>query len=103
MLLATGLFKGELWVDGQTGLPVHESGQFVKNPSAFIKRIVFARDYETRDGLNLPAHVHSTVESRLAGRAELDIRFSSPSQPDASGCRFAEVTIELPGEMGRGE
>ena len=21
-----GLFKGELWVDGQTGLPVHEAG-----------------------------------------------------------------------------
>lgn len=78
-----GLFKGELWVDGQTGLPVHESGRFVKSPSLFIKKIVFARDYEIRHGLNLPAHVRSTVESRIAGRAELDIRFSSPCQRDA--------------------
>ena len=81
-----GLFKGELWVDGQTGLPVHESGRFVKSPSIFIKRIVFARDYEDHDGLNLPARIRSTVESRIAGRAELDIRFSIPSQPDADGC-----------------
>ena len=80
-----GLFKGELWVDGQTGLPVHESGQFVKSPSVFIKKIVFARDYESRNGLNLPARIHSTVESRIAGSAELDIRFSSPSQPHAGG------------------
>ena len=80
-----GLFKGELWVDGHTGLPVHESGQFVKSPSVFIKKIVFARDYESRNGLNLPARIHSTVESRIAGSAELDIRFSSPSQPHAGG------------------
>ena len=29
-----GLFKGELWLDSQTGLPVRISGEFVKNPSA---------------------------------------------------------------------
>jgi hypothetical protein len=83
-----GLFRGELWVDGQTGLPVHESGQFVKSPSVFIKRIVFASDYETRNGLNIPAHISSTVESRIAGRAELDIYFSNPCQ---SGVESAAI------------
>src|SRR6266403_1035601 len=29
---AVGLFKGELWLDMDTGMPVRESGQFVKNP-----------------------------------------------------------------------
>ena len=75
-----GLFKGELWVDGQTGLPVHEAGQFVKSPSVFIKRIVFTRDYEIRDGLNVPTRIRSTVESRIAGRAELEVRFSKATQ-----------------------
>ena len=71
-----GQFKGELWLDGLTGLPVRESGEFVKSPSIFVKRIVFVRDYELRDGLSLPARIHGVVETRLVGRAELDIRFS---------------------------
>jgi hypothetical protein len=72
-----GLFKGELWLDSQTGLPVHESGQFVKNPSIFVKRIVFVRDYQIRDGIAIPTQITSTVDTRLVGRAELSIQFSS--------------------------
>jgi hydroxylamine reductase (hybrid-cluster protein) len=71
-----GLFKGELWVDGQTGLPVHDEGQFVKSPSVFVKRIMLVRDYQVRDGLNLPIRLRSSVISRIAGRAELDIRIT---------------------------
>jgi len=70
-----GLFKGELWVDGRTGLPVHESGQFVKNPSMFLKGISFTRDYTRSREWGVDVHIHSTVESRIAGRVELDIRF----------------------------
>jgi hypothetical protein len=73
-----GLFKGELWVDGKTGLPVHESGQFIKSPSVFIKRISFTRDYAPQDGLDIPVHTHSIVESRIVGRVELDIKFADP-------------------------
>jgi hypothetical protein len=68
-----GLFKGELWVDGQTGLPVHESGQFVKSPSVFIKRILFTCEYVTRRGVRVPNHIHSTIESRIAGHVELEV------------------------------
>ena len=72
-----GLFKGELWVDGQTGMPVRESGEFVKNPSVFIKHIRFVRTYQLRDGLAIPEQIESTVETRLAGRAELLVRYSN--------------------------
>ena len=41
---AVGLFKGELWIDGDTGMPLRESGQFVKTPSVFLKKIAFVRD-----------------------------------------------------------
>lgn len=77
-----GLFKGELWVDGQTGMPVHESGQFVKSPSVFVRRIAFVRDYATREGVSIPVYIHGAVESRLVGRAELDIRFSNFALPE---------------------
>ncbi len=72
-----GLFKGELWVDEATGMPLRESGQLVKSPNWLIKRIVFVRTYEICDGLALPARLDSTVETRVAGTAELSIRFSN--------------------------
>ena len=73
---AVGLFKGELWVDSQTGMPVRESGQFVKSPSVFLKRIAFVREYEMAEGISIPKHIESTVDTRLVGRAELEISFS---------------------------
>ena len=35
---AVGLFKGELWLDGATGMPLKETGQMVKSGSAWLKR-----------------------------------------------------------------
>jgi hypothetical protein len=71
-----GLFKGELWIDGATGMPVRESGQFVKSPSVFLKKIAFVREYEMQDGISIPKHIASTVDTRLVGRAELEIAYS---------------------------
>ena len=72
-----GLFKGELWLDTATGMPVRESGLLVKSPSIFLKKIQFVRDYEIRDGMAFPKHIESTVDTRLAGRAELSVNFSN--------------------------
>jgi hypothetical protein len=72
-----GLFKGELWLDSQTGLRIHESGQFVSTPSIFVKRITFVREYQIRDGIAIPERAAITVETRLVGRAELSIQFSN--------------------------
>ena len=72
-----GLFKGEIWIDSDTSLPVREIGEFVKSPSVFLKTVKFVRDYEIRDGLAIPSHVASTVDTRLVGKAELTINFSN--------------------------
>jgi len=72
-----GLFKGELWVDGETGMPLRESGQLVKNPSIFIKSIRFVREYEIQGGVAIPKRFESAVDVRLVGRAELRIEFSA--------------------------
>jgi len=72
-----GLFKGELWIDDETGLPIRESGRLVKNPSMFLKKVDFTRTYAMYNGTSLPARVESTVETRIAGKAELDIRYTN--------------------------
>lgn len=74
---AVGLFRGELWLDIETGMPVRESGQLVKTPSVFLKKVEFVRDYEIQDGVAIPKHIQSTVDTRIVGRAELDINFSN--------------------------
>lgn len=72
-----GLFKGELWLDPQTFLPVRESGRLVKNPSIFIKKMEFTRDYDIRDGVAWLVHMESRTDTRIVGRAELQINYSN--------------------------
>jgi hypothetical protein len=79
---AIGLFKGELWLDAATGMPVRESGEFVKNPSVFLKKVEFERDYELHDGVAYPSFIKSTVDTRVVGKAELSIAFTNISYPD---------------------
>jgi hypothetical protein len=75
-----GLFKGEIWVDPATYLPVRESGRFVKNPSIFLKKVEFVRDYEIRDGIAVPRQIESTVDTRFWGQAQMIISFSNFSR-----------------------
>ncbi len=72
-----GTFKGELWLDPETCLPVREAGRLAKNPSVFIKRFDFVRDYQVRDGMSVPVHTTGTVETRLWGKAEMAIDYSN--------------------------
>ena len=74
-----GLFAGWLWIEAESGLVVRESGRFVKNPSMFLKRIEFLRDYRMQDGVAIPTKIESTIRTRLVGPAELSIRFGEVS------------------------
>ncbi|MBZ5635518.1 MAG: hypothetical protein LAO55_20530 [Acidobacteriia bacterium] len=76
---AIGLFKGELWLDGATGMPLKETGQLVKTGSAWLKRVRFVRDYEMRDGISVLKHLESTVDVRVFGKAELSANYSNPT------------------------
>ena len=51
---AVGLFKGEI-VDRRRHAACRcaRSGQFVKTPSVFLKKIAFVRDYEIRNGVSV--------------------------------------------------
>lgn len=79
-----GLFKGELWLDAKTGMPVRESGQFVKTPSVFLKKVEFVQEYEIKDGIAIPKHLASTADVRLVGRAELIMDFTNFTRHDTA-------------------
>ena len=68
-----GLIKGELWLDGETGAVVRESGYLVKRPSIFVKRVDVIRESILRDGRAEEQVTHLSVDTRLVGRAELII------------------------------
>jgi hypothetical protein len=70
-----GLFKGELWIDAASCLPVRELGRLVKTPSIFLKRVEFVREYYIRGGVAVPLQIASTVETRLVGRAEVTVHY----------------------------
>lgn len=82
-----GLFKGEIWVDPSTYLPVRESGRFVKNPSVFLKKVEFVRDYDIKDGIAYPSHIESTVDTRFWGQAQMSISFSNVTRVDEEHAR----------------
>lgn len=73
-----GLYKGELWIDEETALPVREAGQFVKSPSPiFLKKVSFTRTYLIVDSVALPTRIESLIETRIAGKAELVINYTN--------------------------
>lgn len=89
---AVGLFKGELWLDGATGMPLKETGQMVKSGSAWLKSIRFVRDYQMRDGISILKHLQSTVDVRVVGKAELSADYSNPTwQEDDQTARVPSV------------
>src|SRR4029079_10740981 len=89
---AVGLFKGELWLDGATGMPLKETGQMVKSGSAWLKSIKFVRDYEMRNGISILKHLQSTVDVRVVGKAELNASYSTPTwQEDEQAANGASV------------
>jgi len=72
-----GLFKGEIWLDPATCMPLREQGRFVKNPSIFFRRMEFVRTYDIQDGVSRPLHIDSVVQTRIVGPVELSINFDN--------------------------
>lgn len=70
-----GLFRGELWIDSETYLPLREWGEMVKSPSVFLKNVYFVRDYYIQDGMAVPRRVLSDISTRLVGKVQMTIWF----------------------------
>jgi hypothetical protein len=70
------LFKGEIWVDVDTSLTVMETGRLVKNPSVFLKKVQFVREFAILDGVAVPKMVQTSADIRFWGPAEIEIQYS---------------------------
>jgi len=83
-----GLIKGELWIDGETGVVVRQSGYLVEKPSIFVKRVDIIQETALRDGSAEERITHLSVDTRLVGRAELTIHErprTDPGRPSDPG------------------
>jgi hypothetical protein len=69
----SGLINGELWIDGATGLLIHEAGYLVKRPSIFIRHFKIVRDVRLQDGVPYIRTTQIEIDARFVGRAELTI------------------------------
>ncbi len=87
-----GLFKGEVWLDTKTCLPVLEKGRFVKNPSVFFRKVDFERDFAILNGSAVPAHMNSIIDTRLVGKVNLSIAYLSPKANEAGSEDDADVS-----------
>ena len=72
-----GLYKGELWIDQETYLPLREWGVLVKSPSVFLKNVYFVRDYEIRDGMSIPRRLITDIDTRVVGKAQFTIWYKN--------------------------
>ncbi|MGE5645538.1 MAG: sigma-E factor regulatory protein RseB domain-containing protein [Acidobacteriota bacterium] len=86
-----GLYKGELWIDRETHLPLREWGELVKSPSVFLKNVYFVRDYMIYNGISVPRRVISDVNTRIAGKAKLTIWYENVKVGEPSGVAAEDV------------
>jgi len=72
-----GLFKGRIYLDVYSGSIVRAEGAMAKSPSLFIKKILFQQDYADIGSFTFPVSIHSEAQTRLVGRAIVDIIYSN--------------------------
>ena len=97
-----GLFKGEIWVDPETGLSLREAGRLVKNPSVFLKKVEFTREFAILDGVAMPTQVRTTIQTRFWGPAHLVIRYQDyewKEKPDIAGANGGATRIPPPAQL----
>jgi hypothetical protein len=80
-----GLFKGKIYLEATTGRILRAEGTLVKSPSVMVKKVEFIQDYEEVAGFSLPAHMHSIANTRVFGKAIVDISHSDYSAQPLTG------------------
>lgn len=69
----TCLFQGKVWIDAREFAIVKIIGEPAKNPSFWIKKAVFIRQYQRIGGCWLPLKDETTAEIRIFGKNILTI------------------------------
>jgi hypothetical protein len=77
-----GLFRGELWLDVSTALPLREWGDFVKSPSAFLSHPRFVRDYNLLEDESRPRRLILTAHTAFVGDVQMTIWFGDDARAE---------------------
>lgn len=76
-----GLFKGEIWIDADTYQTLREAGTLVKNPSIYLRKVEFVRDYALQSGIAVPSQIVTKIDTRVGIKAELEVSLSNFVNP----------------------
>jgi hypothetical protein len=68
-----GLFRGELWLDAESGAPLRLWGDLVKRPSIFVRSLRFVQDYQAVHGCTQPLRLLLTARTMIAGAVEMTV------------------------------
>jgi hypothetical protein len=90
-----GLFKGELWLNAATATPLRWWGDLIKSPSFFIRGFRFVQDYQQLKQCFEPLRLLVTVQTRIAGEAEMTVWLhsveSGAATAETGGCSSSSV------------
>lgn len=89
----TGMFRGELWLDTVTALPLRVWGDMVKSPSAFLSRPRFVRDYSLVENESRPRRLILTAHAVLVGDVQMTIWFGDGSNVEGEEQSPADVDL----------
>jgi hypothetical protein len=70
---AVGLFKGEIWLEPDSGLPLRFTGRLVKNPSVIFKTNDFTQDFALQGGQAYESVLTIDSNTRLVGKVIMRI------------------------------
>lgn len=84
---AVGLFKGEIWLDQDSGLPLRFTGRLVKNPSVIFKTNDFTQDFVVQGGQAFESVLTIDSNTRLVGKVIMQITTSEVQslKPETKG------------------
>lgn len=68
-----GLFKGQIFLDANTGSMLRMEGAIVKSPSFFVRDISFVQDFEDIQGFTLPTQLRTYSRARIVGRTIVNV------------------------------
>lgn len=68
-----GLFKGQIFLDANSGSMVRMEGTLVKSPSFFVRDIKFVQDFEEVQGYTLPTELRTSAQARILGRIVVNV------------------------------
>lgn len=82
-----GLFKGELWLEEQSGLEIKQTGRLVKNPSVIFKSADLTREFQIKGEESFLSNVDYQAETRVVGKVLMKMQLDEPRPAEETPSR----------------